>query len=408
MKHFLQTPFTVIYDTDGSIKEIQSESSDPVVVTNIKKSIVLGHDYVWLKQENQMSVTNMIDRNYQDEMVPRTTFRQMEKTLLGDCEVLYSINQKPEHEVQERITETNIINICKEKEYYEVVRNVNFQNCKRRPIYQRSDGATSPYAKEAFEARTIWCGSKTETPLIVKHLSGQQLEINGNGKFESQEFIQVNSDLDIELIKLEPRARLQDLQKKQTNEDIMYNYPDGEFWTSTKSGRSSSHNQHSHNHHFLPHPDLKSAPINLYPSHGSSEEAKNTFVEAVVNQSASLSLFASSMSYEDIKDVWSRSHERLKASLQYKETALNVFCDILSMASTNPSVKFISEKIKKEHLKGDSAAWIAANMIRAVRTPTEEVIEELTDLLKHENVQQQRALRATIAMTLTELVHKAC
>ena len=438
MKHFLQTPFTVIYDTDGSIKEIQSESSDPVVVTNIKKSIVLGHDYVWLKQENQMSVTNMIERNYQDEMVPRTTFRQMEKTLLGDCEVLYSINQKPEHEVQERITETNIINICKEKEYYEVVRNVNFQNCKRRPIYQRSvgassksdksNGATSPYAKEAFEARTIWCGSKTETPIIVKHLSGQQLEINGNGKFESQEFIQVNSDLDIELIKLEPRARLQDLQKKQTNEDIMYNYPDGEFWTSTKSGRSSSHNQHSHNHHFLPHPDLKSAPINLYPSHGSSEEAKNTFVEAfvkmieiskqspestvrqedVVNQSASLSLFASSMSYEDIKDVWSRSHERLKASLQYKETALNVFCDILSMASTNPSVKFISEKIKKEHLKGDSAAWIAANMIRAVRTPTEEVIEELTDLLKHENVQQQRALRATIAMTLTELVHKAC
>merc|ERR1712235_151153 len=336
MKHFLQTPFTVIYDTDGSIKEIQSESSDPVVVTNIKKSIVLGHDYVWLKQENQMSVTNMIDRNYQDEMVLRTTFRQMEKTLLGDCEV---------------------------------VRNVNFQNCKRRSIYQRSvgassksdksNGATSPYAKEAFEARTIWCGSKTETPIIVKHLSGQQLEINGNGKFESQEFIQVNSDLDIELIKLEPRARLQDLQKKQTNEDIMYNYPDGEFWTSTKSGRSSSHNQHSHNHHFLPHPDLKSAPINLYPSHGSSEEAKNTFVEAfvkmieiskqspestvrqedVVNQSASLSLFASSMSYEDIKDVWSRSHERLKASLQYKETALNVFCDILSMASTNPRVK---------------------------------------------------------------------
>merc|ERR1712131_518722 len=223
-------------------------------------------------------------------------------------------------------------------------------------------------------------------------------------------------------------ARLQDLQKKQTNEDIMYNYPDGEFWTSTKSGRSSSHNQHSHNHHFLPHPDLKSAPINLYPSHGSSEEAKNTFVEAfvkmieiskqspestvrqedVVNQSASLSLFASSMSYEDIKHVWSRSHERLKASLQYKETALNVFFDILSMASTNPSVKFISEKIKKEHLKGDSAAWIAANMIRAVRTPTEEVIEELTDFLKHENVQQQRALRATIAMTLTEFVHKAC
>merc|ERR1719474_2566875 len=130
--------------------------------------------------------------------------------------------------------------------------------------------------------------------------------------------------------------------------------------------------------------------------------------EDVVNQSASLSLFASSMSYEDIKDVWYKSHNRLKASLQYKETALNVFCDILSMASTNPSVKFISEKIMKQHLKGDSAAWIAANMIRAVRTPTEEVIEELTDLLKHENVQKQRSLRATIAMTLTELVHKAC
>ena len=120
---------------------------------------------------------------------------------------------------------------------------------------------------------------------------------------------------------------------------------------------------------------MTSVPVSLYPKLGSETEAKdkfvNTFVrmvqiskqfpesdsrhEDVVNQAAQLSLWVSSLSYDDITDCWSRIHTKLTegsstlgshSSLMYLETSLNMFCDILSMASTNPSVKFISEKLK--------------------------------------------------------------
>merc|ERR1712048_854948 len=48
------------------------------------------------------------------------------------------------------------------------------------------------------------------------------------------------------------------------------------------------------------------------------------------------------------------------------------------------------------------------NMIRSVRTPTEEVIQELTNLLKHQRIQECKLLRSTISMTLTQMVYKAC
>merc|ERR1712227_615820 len=103
-----------------------------------------------------------------------------------------------------------------------------------------------------------------------------------------------------------------------------------------------------------------------------------------------------------------KAQTKLVSSISYKQSALNIFCDVLSMTATNPSVKFVIEKLKSKQLQGESGAWIVANMIRSIRTPTEEVIEELTELLKHESIQEDRILSATVAMTLTELVHKAC
>ena len=59
-------------------------------------------------------------------------------------------------------------------------------------------------------------------------------------------------------------------------------------------------------------------------------------------------------------------------------------------------------------MTGEQGAWIVANAIRAVKTPTEELLTFLVALLKAQWVQGDEQLLPTVAYGLTNLVHKAC
>ena len=428
MKQYLETPYEVIYDKNMMIKELKVASDEPVMVTNIKKSLLQSQNYGWLKG-TQMVETNMIHRNIKDDRQPSASFTLMEKTFQGECEVSYTVTKLPEYQViefEKREQNPSAAEICKGHDYYQVTKNINFEECKQRPIYQRTvgansksdktEGASTPFVKEVTVEYEVQCGS-LDHPILRKKTFGSQFIVSGNGRFDSEEKIQTSSQAKIELIEVEPKTSFGSLRSTKSFEDLSFHFPSGDFWSSSSSSQ------------MLQQPDMTSVPVSLYPKLGSETEAKdkfvNTFVrmvqvskqspesssrhEDVVNQAAQLSLWVSSLSYDDLTDCWSRAHTKLShSSLQYLENSLNMFCDILSMASTNPSIKFITEKLENGQLKGESGAWIAANMIRSVRTPTEEVLEELSSLLMHESIQKDRTLKATVALSLTELIYKAC
>ena len=428
MKQHLETPYEIIYDQNMMIKELRVAADEPVMVTNIKKSLVQSQNYGWLKG-TQMVETNMINRNIEDDRKLSPSFKVMEKTFQGECEVAYTVTKLPEYQVIEfenREQNPPAAEFCKGHDYYQVTKNVNFEECKQRPIYQRTvgansksdktEGASSPFANEATGEYSVICGS-LDQPIFRKKIFGSSFTVSGNGRFDSQEKIQTSSQGKIELMQIEPLTSFGSLTSTKSFDDLSFHFPSGDFWSSSSSSAR------------LEQPDMTSVPVSLYPKLGSETEAKdkfiNTFVrmvqvskqspesssrhEDVVNQAAQLSLWVSSLSYDDITDCWSRAHTKLShSSLQYLENSLNMFCDILSMASTNPSVKFITEKLKNGQLRGESGAWIAANMIRSVRTPTEEALEELTRLMIHDSIQNDRTMRATVSLSLTELIYKAC
>ena len=441
LKNYLETPFKIVYGPNGEFEEITTESEEPEMVTNIKKSLIT-ESFSWL-QGSKMSDTNLIHREG-DVYQPLSSFKKTEKTFHGECEVEYSVNKMPEHLIKDfESSESNseAAKACEGYNYYEVVKSVNFQNCVERPIYQRSvggssqsdgtSGYSSPLLKESSTSKSIWCGDLNR-PQLRKTDVAQTVLVSGNGKFESEEKIKTFSKVSISLVKSETKEQLPEIQSPEICKDLSFSYPAGDYWTTTKSAMSlvskQGKSQGDLKNIYLPTPDMTSAPISPYPILSSEEEAKNKFVEEfvkmiqdsrkstesssshedVVNQASHLAWFVSSLSYEDINDCWSRAQSKLVSSISYKQSALNIFCDVLSMTATNPSVKFVVEKLKSKQLQGESAAWIAANLIRSIRTPTEEVIQELTDLLKHESIQEDRTMSATIAMTLTELVHKAC
>ena len=444
-KKYLETPFESL----NFHKTLKTESEEPVMITNIKKAIISSFvSYHWMTG-SKMTDDNLIRkqqyRSSEVEYTPYSSFKTMEKTFLGECEVEYTVNKLADYQINEfESTESNpgAAEFCSGKNYYEVISSVNYENCVERPIYQRtvggsshSDGTqgySSPLMKESYTKRSILCGHDISTSLTRKQDAAQTVLVSGNGKFESEEKIKASCKVSFELYAVEPKTTFPELQSPVTCSDLSFNYPAGDFWTTTKSAKSltteqSSSGVSSYDLH-LPLPDMTSAPISPYPILSSEEEAKNKFVEEfvkmiedsrkstesrsshedVVNQASHLAWFVSSLSYEDINDCWTKAQTKLVSSISYKQSALNIFCDVLSMTATNPSVKFVIEKLKSKQLQGESGAWIVANMIRSIRTPTEEVIEELTELLKHESIQEDRILSATVAMTLTELVHKAC
>ena len=48
-----------------------------------------------------MVETNMIHRNIKDDRQPMSSFKVMEKTFQGECEVAYTVTKLPEYEVIE-------------------------------------------------------------------------------------------------------------------------------------------------------------------------------------------------------------------------------------------------------------------------------------------------------------------
>ena len=176
-------------------------------------------------------------------------------------------------------------------------------------------------------------------------------------------------------------------------------------------------------------PDMTSvSSLSLYPGPFDGETIKHVFVDTFITfvelskQSPEsshagkdvnekvliMTKLVLSFSYADIQEVWSMIKENIHYDLAHKENAEHVFIDLLSIAGTNPCVKYICEMVKNQVIIGEPAAWIVANMIKSVKTPTEELIQELTNLLKHSTVQSVNTLKATVAMSLSELVHRAC
>lgn len=421
LKQQLEAPFKVAFNPSGQVEAVYSESSEPEFVTNIKKSLI-NINFDWL-QGSRMIDTNQIHRDNTDQQQPRSYFKVMEKSLEGECEAEYTVHQMADYQIAE-FEKTGYP--C--RDYYQVVKSINYQNCRERPLYQRSvgsqarsdgtSGASSPYLTESSVSRTIWCGPVTY-PMPMKQTTEQKVVVNGNGKFESQEKIEVTSRVTQSLISVSSKTSdIPEPQSPKKSHDLTFSFPSGDFWTSSSSSSSES---------YLAQPsDMTSHPTTPYPRLG-SEEAKTRFVSQFVSMkerdnndpeeadihstTGHLSYLSTMLSYEDINDCWSRIQQRISHEpLAVKEDALNVFADILSLAMgpTNPSIKFIAEKIKNKQIKGESAAWIAANVIRSVQTPTEKTIQELINLLKDSSVQRNRDLKATVAMSLTEMIYKAC
>merc|ERR1719462_1187223 len=77
------------------------------------------------------------------------------------------------------------------------------------------------------------------------------------------------------------------------------------------------------------------------------------------------------------------------------------------MTATNPCMAFLIEHVKAGRMSSQGGAWIVANAIRNIKTPTVELMNELIAVFKLIHGQSHPHMTA-IALTLPQRIHEAC
>ena len=445
LKTWLEKPFTVFHKR-GLVEKLETENGEPEFIVNLKKALTsqLQQD---LSKAESVRGQNQVQSVRSEEVLP--VFTSHEASIMGKCETEYTISMLPEYlvrEFEEREGEEESSKVCEGKEYYQIIKSKNLDRCTERPIYHESygiwsknDGSeSSSLPSQSSLTKTIICGSLNDH-VIRKVVTENRIISSAAGRFESNEKLEVSSVSTLKLETVEERKEeISGPSSPKEYASLVYEYPSG----STTSSRSLKQEQiqqqqqqqqqqqwqgaqlESH----APVPDMTSAPKHVIPRTESERELKQMVVEIfteIVEESekmsessteekdvAGLSILAtrimSQLSYEALKEV-ERTIEG-QHSMKYESTVEKAFFDLVSMTATNPCMKLIKDKVESGDMirEPTSWSWILSNALRSVKTPTEELLGELVELLKTEHIQRNRVIRAAYAMGLTELVHKAC
>merc|ERR1711970_547273 len=105
-------------------------------------------------------------------------------------------------------------------------------------------------------------------------------------------------------------------------------------------------------------------------------------------------------------DLWTKIEARVPAEIRVHHH--HAFLDLVSMTATNPCMAFIIEHVKAGRITNEAGAWIVANAIRNIKTPTVELMNELIAVFKLVHVHRHQHLTSTVALTLTQRIHEAC
>ena len=434
-KSHIEAPFQIQH-RDGVIVKILVEATEPEFITNIKKAAI---SQAW----SALFTNQVVDSS--NEFVPE--LKTMETTVVGECETIYNFNKLPaymarEFEEREQLPQREL---CDGLEYYEMIKSKDLRACKQRPIFLHMHGAYSvstgslgskaPFAIEDSVTRAIICGKPGQMQL-------RQVENRHNyitsptGKFEAQEKMQVagHTLLRIKAVS-EVTSELPKVQNAKAHTTLMFEFPSEDTLNSVRSlkssvsqSSSSSSSSSSSADWFkpqVPMPDMVSAPTTFTSNLQTVDEAKENVIRIFLRiltkahkspessfeqeDAASSALIIvrtlASLGLEDIKDLYTKIESRVPAEIRAHHH--HAFLDLVSMTATNPCMAFLIEHVKAGRMSSQGGAWIVANAIRNIKTPTVELMNELIAVFKLIHGQSHPHMTA-IALTLTQRIHEAC
>jgi len=395
----------------------------------------------------------------------------VEESLHGDCQTDYSIHPLPayravemeeqwEAEEQKLNGESHLQgglsqgkNACGGKTYWQITKTKNFDNCVNRPVFQKWTGVkancdtTKAGCKDTMihlsSTSYIVCGELNEFT-IRKSVTKNTIMSNPTG-WNTEEKMKSTARVSLELLKEGPIESPIHVSANKEKKSLIFEFPEQTVWSPRPIHSQMSEQEQQKEaaitgqKPILPKPDLYSAPKQLIPVSLTKQEiaqqiaqqmkkiAREVFESPescsksgdVAGHLATIAQSLRSLSFDDIKYVESSVIESLSESgLSGRhltgKAIQSLFHDVLSLVGTNPSTMIIKQKIEQGKITGQKAVPVIQSSMRAVRTPTKQLISELVKLVKSIKQQassgngEKKALFSAAAIHLSNLIYKAC
>merc|ERR1711887_240201 len=237
IKSQIETPF-VVFHKKGKVEMIETELGESESIINIKKALVskLQND-ISKSMERYSQQRNQVQRRTDESPLP--TFKTKESSILGECETIYSISRLPEHlriAFEEEEKHRSIApekNECEGKEYYEILKSRDLNECSERPVYHRTYGmqyrttgsgsASKPI--QSSTTRMILCGT-LENHIIRKISTEYKVLVSSAGELKSKEMIEVSSTSTLTLLSVGTADReLSRPALPKRHSSLIYRYP---------------------------------------------------------------------------------------------------------------------------------------------------------------------------------------
>jgi hypothetical protein len=459
----LTEPF-VAHLKRGVVESLLVERDEPVVVTNIKKALLsqIQMDITGLKR-HEVQGNNLIKEQEQPIDVDQLSyFTTEETTLVGECQTSYNIHRVPEYQaidIEEQLKNEEQIfrkegelrgepnsrgdEICRGKKYFQITRVKNFDHCKRRPIYQSATGMKVKCDISKAECKDIMtqlsttsylvCGESLRDFIVRKVSSDNNAAVNPMGWNTNDEKILSTSRVTLLLLKV--KTGFSPLPKPvQTKEkrSLIFDYPVGDALSSQSHEEleqrvSSVGPAEPEFKPIFPMPDMTSAPKTVIPRYipihemiqqilSELEKIVSTAFKSPESCSSRSDVSGNIMtisqtlrffSLEELKQLDQQIKSKFSSESE-REIVKDLFGDILSMTGTNPSIMLIKEKIERREWSESTTLNIIQNMIRSVKTPTQEVFKTILEIVKSLKSEEMRIMYNTGLVSLSNLVYKAC
>merc|ERR1712235_163401 len=450
-KTFLEEPFLATMKS-GVVESFLVSKNEPSSVTNIKKSILsqikldiagtrrsqLETNHIQLPVSEEGSVSEQI-----------SYFTTMEESVQGECKTEYTIHRLPQWKINEleeawrmeelKVKDFNIESeseaktICKGKPYYLITKTRYLDQCKKTPFFQMYTRDTlvstdmtssSELGMTVSTTNTFVCGELNE--FIVRKVAHKRVTAATITGYKTEEKATSPSQVNMSLMKIRSiTSRLNVPTTTVTLKSLVYGYP------LLGSGHEELNQEIVEKTEellglrpLMPQPGLTTAPHNLILDLN-KEQIIPQILETVEKMAREIYQSPESCaSKSDLAGKLSTVSMYLRTLTlpeleQWERQVLNgskttgmksmekIFYDILSLVGTNPSIMLIIRKVKEGSLPSTLLTKIVSYAIRNIRYPTQEIMEELVQMLRSSNVRSNKQLYTASMLQVSNLFYHA-
>jgi len=471
LRKYLEKPF-LVHMKRGLVQSFFVEASEPHSISNIKRSFLSQIQLdLTASRRNEIESNHIPEERLEGLEDPEadiplestnrvTYFTTNEETLLGDCQTSYTIHPLPKYRAleleqewkeeekelfEEQKKQSRGQDVCEGKEYFRIQKTKNLDNCKRRPLYQKFVGVESKLdgSKSAWtdsythlvSSTYVVCGDLNKF-VIRKALKKDIVSMNPMG-WNTEENIKRSVTISMELLKEETSFRPMDIPSDhKEKKSLIFEFPEANRQLNN-NGQVDKEAQEYGIQAVLAQPDLKSAPKMLFTTGINKHEITRQIVDELrrvasevfespescsstgdaAGYLAAISKYLLPLDYEELKSIKDQVLSAGSQSQESQKVLKNLFFDVLSTVGTNPATMLIKQEIESKQITGLEAINALQGAFLAIRTPTEELLKELVQLVKglkkfaqeeQDMLDTGRSLYSLGMIQMSNLLYRAC